>query len=271
GIAGARGTGIQRRRKEAGRGNQDRRTRTQDRSTDYRDRFFKASLAACRGTAPAAGSAQRRAFYEQVQKEVNTGTRMSVLQMCEVAGFCRSGYYRFLDPVKPAPADMDLRDEIQKVALDWPAYGSRRITAELKARGWDVNRKRVQRIMREDHLLCARKRQFIVPTTDSAHGLRVYPNLAAKMILTGVDQLWGAGITYIGLEEEFVYLAVVLDAYSRRVIGWHLDQCLDSSLAARGNSECFRKPASAPKPHRAQRRYNAFVAQGWTPGYPRDR
>src|SRR5215471_7149779 len=100
----------------------------------------------------AAGSAQRRAFYEQVQKEVNTGTRMSVLQMCEVAGFCRSGYYRFLDPAKPAPADMDLRDEIQKVALDWPAYGSRRITAELKARGWDVNRKRVQRIMREDHL-----------------------------------------------------------------------------------------------------------------------
>ena len=155
---------------------------------------------------------------------------MSVLQMCEVAGFCRSGYYRFLDPVKPAPADMDLRDEIQKVALDWPAYGSRRITAELKARGWDVNRKRVQRIMREDHLLCARKRQFIVPTTDSAHGLRVYPNLAAKMILTGVDQLWVADITYIRLETEFVYLAVILDAFSRRVIGWALEDTLEDEL-----------------------------------------
>jgi putative transposase len=155
---------------------------------------------------------------------------MSVLHMCEVAGFCRSGYYRFLDPVKPAPADMELRDEIQKIALEWPAYGSRRITAELKARGWDVNRKRVQRIMREDRLLCVRKRPFVVPTTDSSHNLRVYPNLAAKRVLTGVDQLWVADITYIRLDEEFVYLAVILDAYSRRVIGWHLDQCIDSSL-----------------------------------------
>ena len=155
---------------------------------------------------------------------------MSVVQMCEVAGFGRSGYYRFLDPVKAAPPDMDLRHEIQKIALEWPAYGSRRIAVELKGRGWNVNRKRVQRIMREDNLLCARKRRFVVATTDSAHGLKVYPNLAARMILTGVDQLWVADITYIRLEEEFVYLAVILDAYSRRVIGWHLDQCLDSSL-----------------------------------------
>jgi putative transposase len=155
---------------------------------------------------------------------------MSVVQMCEVAGFGRSGYYRFLDPVKAAPPDMDLRHEIQKIALEWPAYGSRRIAVELRGRGWNVNRKRVQRIMREDNLLCARKRRFVVATTDSAHGLKVYPNLAARMILTGVDQLWVADITYIRLEEEFVYLAVILDAYSRRVIGWHLDQCLDSSL-----------------------------------------
>ena len=155
---------------------------------------------------------------------------MSVLHMCEVAGFSRSGYYRFLDPVKPALADMDLRNEIQKIALEWPSYGSRRITAELKARQWDVKRKRVQRIMREDNLLCVVKRRFVVPTTDSDHSLKVYPNLAAKMILTGVDQLWVADITYIRLEEEFVYLAVILDAYSRRVIGWHLDQCLDNSL-----------------------------------------
>ena len=150
--------------------------------------------------------------------------------MCEVAGFSRSGYYRFLDPVKPAPADMDLRDEIQKIALEWPCYGSRRITQELKARQWDVNRKRVQRLMREDNLLCVTKRRFVVATTDSAHGLKVYPNRATSMILTGVDQLWVADITYIRLEEEFVYLAVILDAYSRRVIGWHLDQGLDDSL-----------------------------------------
>jgi putative transposase len=149
--------------------------------------------------------------------------------MCEVAGFSRAGYYRFLDPAKPVAADMDLRDEMQKIALEWPSYGSRRITQELKARGWEVNRKRVQRLMREDNLLCVVKRKFVV-TTDSAHGLKVYPNRAAWMVLTGVDQLWIADITYIRLEEEFVYLAVILDAYSRRVIGWHLDDGLDDSL-----------------------------------------
>ena len=154
---------------------------------------------------------------------------MSVVRMCEAAGFSRAGYYRFLDPEKPAPLDMDLRDEMQKIALEWPSYGSRRITQELKARAWDVNRKRVQRLMREDNLLCVVKRKFVV-TTDSAHGLKVYPNRAASMILTGVNQLWVADITYIRLEEEFVYLAVILDAYSRRVIGWHLGDGLDHSL-----------------------------------------
>ena len=155
-------------------------------------------------------------------------TRLSVIRMCEVAGFSRAGYYRFLDPEKPAAADMDLRDQIQKIALEWPSYGSRRIAAELKSRGWEVNRKRVQRLMREDNLLCVVKRKFVV-TTDSAHGRKVYPNLAS-MVLTGVDQLWVADITYIRLEEEFVYLAVILDAYSKRVIGWHLDEGLDDSL-----------------------------------------
>jgi putative transposase len=149
--------------------------------------------------------------------------------MCEVAGFSRAGYYRFQDPEKPASMDMDLREEMQKIAVEWPSYGSRRMTRELKARGWDVNRKRVQRLMREDHLLCVAKRKFVV-TTDSAHGLKVYANLAGSMVLTGVDQLWIADITYIRLEEEFVYLAVILDAYSRRVIGWHLGEGLDSSL-----------------------------------------
>jgi putative transposase len=160
---------------------------------------------------------------------MKTGTRLSVTRMCEVAGISRAGYYRFLDPEKPAAADLDLRDEMQKIALEWPSYGSRRITEELKARGWEVNRKRVRRLMREDNLLCVVKRKFVV-TTDSAHGLKVYPNLAAGMTITGVDQLWVADITYIRLAEEFVYLAVILDAYSRRVIGWHLGEGLDDSL-----------------------------------------
>jgi putative transposase len=160
---------------------------------------------------------------------MKTATRLNVMRMCAVAGFSRAGYYRFRDPVKPAPADMELRDQMQKIALEWPSYGSRRITAELKARGWEVNRKRVQRLMREDNLLCVVKRKFVV-TTDSTHGRKVYPNLAASMVLTGVDQLWVADITYIRLEEEFVFLAVILDAYSKRVIGWHLDEGLDDSL-----------------------------------------
>lgn len=160
---------------------------------------------------------------------MKTETRLSVVRVCEVAGFSRAGYYRFLGPVKPAPADMDLRDELQKIALEWPSYGSRRIARELKDRGWEVNRKRAQRLMREDNLLCVVKRKFVV-TTDSTHGLKVYPNLAGTMILTGIDQLWVADITYIRLEEEFVYLAVILDAYSRRVIGWHLSDGLDDSL-----------------------------------------
>jgi len=132
------------------------------------------------------------------------------------------------DP-QSADRDLELRDEIQKIALEWPAYGSRRITAELKRRGWTVNRKRVQRLMRRDNLLCLRKRKFVV-TTDSEHGLRVYPNLVRQMTLTGIDQLWRADITYVRLEVEFVYLAVILDAYSRRVIGWELDGTLEDSL-----------------------------------------
>jgi transposase InsO family protein len=122
-----------------------------------------------------------------------------------------------------------LRDAIQRIALEWPSYGRPRITAELRRRGWTVNPKRVYRILREDNLLCVRKRKFVV-TTDSNHGRKIYPNIAREMVLTGVDQLWRADITYIRLQDEFVYLAVILDAYSRRVIGWALDRTLEDEL-----------------------------------------
>ena len=149
--------------------------------------------------------------------------------MCELGQVSRAGWYRPGADPQPSDQDLKLRDEIQKIALEWPAYGSRRITAELRRRKWTVNRKRVQRRMREDNLMCLRKRKFVV-TTDSDHGLRVYPNLARQMTLTGIDQLWRADITYVRLEVEFVYLAVILDAYSRRVIGWELDGTLEDSL-----------------------------------------
>ena len=115
-------------------------------------------------------------------------------------------------------------------ALDWPSYGRSRITAELRRQGWTVNPKRVQRLMREDNLLCVRKRKFVVATTDSDHSRRVYPNLAAQLRLTGINQLWVADITYIRLETEFVYLAVVIDAFSRRVIGCALDRTIEDYL-----------------------------------------
>ena len=125
--------------------------------------------------------------------------------------------------------DMELRDAMQRIALEFPSYGWPRMTAELQRRGWAVNHKRVYRLMREDNLLCLRKRKFVV-TTDSEHGLPVYPNLARTLTLTGLDQLWVADLTYIRLELEFVYLAVILDAFSRRVIGWALDRTLEASL-----------------------------------------
>ena len=161
---------------------------------------------------------------------MKTETQLAVNQMCGIAAVSRAGYYRFLERVQPCPEDLKLRDAMHKVALEWPSYGSRRMARELGDRGWKVNRKRLQRLMREDNLLCVAKRKFVL-TTNSAHGLTVYPNLAGSMTLSGVNQLWVADITYIRLEEEFVYLAVILDAYSRRVIGWHLDDTLSDSLS----------------------------------------
>jgi transposase InsO family protein len=147
-----------------------------------------------------------------------------------MTGVSRAGFYRRRLRPEATPVEMELRDEMQKVATESPAYGYRRITAELQHRGFDVNHKRVLRMMREDNLLCVRRRAFIV-TTDSRHNLPVYPNLARDMKPSAIDQLWVADITYVRLRTEFVYLAVVLDAFSRRVIGWALGRTLEAQLA----------------------------------------
>jgi putative transposase len=155
---------------------------------------------------------------------------LTVERLVELGCVSRASFYRFDgDAHSSHDADMDLRDAIQRIALEWPSYGRPRITAELRRRGWAVNPKRVYRILREDNLLCIRRRKFVV-TTDSNHGRKIYPNLARAMVLTGVDQLWMADITYIRLREEFVFLAVILDAFSRRVIGWALDRTLEDRL-----------------------------------------
>ena len=150
--------------------------------------------------------------------------------LCQMTGLNRADFYRWRRPPAATPVEMELRDAMQKVALESTVYGYRRITAELQRRGFEVNHKRVLRMMREDNLLCVRRRAFVV-TTDSRHNLPVYPNLARELTPAAINQLWVADITYIRLRAEFVYLAVVLDAFSRRVIGWALGRTLEAELA----------------------------------------
>jgi transposase InsO family protein len=155
---------------------------------------------------------------------------LSIERMCQLAQVTRAGFYRHLQGRAPTQEDMEVRSMIQAIAVEHRRrYGYRRITAELRRRGMLVNHKRVARMMREDNLLAVQPRAFRV-TTESAHNLEVFLNLAARMTLTGINQLWVADITYIRLQREFVYLAVILDAFSRKVVSWTLDRSLASRL-----------------------------------------
>jgi len=170
---------------------------------------------------------------------------MTLHELCALTGVSRAGFYRWRRRPEAVAADLDLRDEIQRIALEWPCYGRRRIPAELQRRGWRANHKRVWRIMREDNLLCLRKRKFVV-TTESDHDLPVADKLARAMVLTGINRLWIADITYIRRELESVYLAVLLDAYSRRVIGWALDRTLRAELTLAALQMALEQRLPAP-------------------------
>jgi transposase InsO family protein len=156
---------------------------------------------------------------------------LTVERMCELSGVSRAGYYRHLQDHAPGEEETELRDAIQRLVLDHRHDGYRRITALLRREGRLVNHKRVLRLMRDDNLLCVRRAAFVPTTTDSRHAWPVYPNLARQLRPTGANQLWVADITYVRLAEAFVYLAVVLDAWSRRVIGWALADHLRAELA----------------------------------------
>jgi len=156
---------------------------------------------------------------------------LTIERMCALASAGRAGYYRHWQVSLPRQEETGLRDAIQRLALANRHYGYRRIGALLRREGWVANHKRVLRVMAEDNLLCLRTRPFVPVTTDSRHGWHVVPNLARGMVPTGLDQLWVADITYIRLAETFAYLAVVLDAFSRRVVGWALETHLQASLA----------------------------------------
>ena len=151
---------------------------------------------------------------------------LSIERMCQLIPVSRRSFYRSLKEQQPAEEELEVRSAIQQIALEHRRrYGYRRITAELHRRGMQINHKRVVRIMREDNLLALQPKRFKI-TTDSNHKFEVYLNLAARMKLTGINQLWVADITYIRLKAEFVYLAVILDGYSRKVVGWALDRTL---------------------------------------------
>jgi putative transposase len=155
---------------------------------------------------------------------------LSIERMCHLAQVSRAGFYRSFQEQEPRQEEMELRSTIQQIFLEHRRrYGYRRVTKELRRRGWMVNRKRVERLMKEDNLLAVQPKAFVT-TTNSQHELEVYLNLASRMKLTGIDQLWVADITYIRLQGEFVYLAVILDAFSRKVVGWELDRTLSCQL-----------------------------------------
>jgi putative transposase len=184
-----------------------------------------------------------------------THDEANVRRLCGLGGISRAGYYRHFEVNAPARADADLRDSIQRLSLEHRHYGYRRIAAQLRREGRIVNAKRVLRLMREDNLLCLRARPFVPRATDSRHGFAIAPNLTRGLKPTGVDQIWVADITYVRLGEAFVYLAVVLDAFSRKVIGWALDDHLEARLAVEALDMAIvaRNPPAASLIHHSDR------------------
>jgi transposase InsO family protein len=168
----------------------------------------------------------------QVASESPHGTR-AIKLLSSAVGLPRATFYRrrrqTIPAAAPAESETALRQAIQRIASEMPSYGYRPITAELRRRGWAANHKQVLRLMRAENLLCRPRRRF-VRTTESTHTLPVFPNLARELVLTAANQLWVADITYLRLPTEFVYLAVLLDAFSRRVIGWALDRQMLTAL-----------------------------------------
>jgi transposase InsO family protein len=180
---------------------------------------------------------------------------LTIEQMCRLAGISRAGFYRHWQASAPRQEETEVRDAIQRVALQNRRYGYRRVVAQLRRDGLAVNHKRVLRLMRADNLLCLRRKAFVPVTTDSRHGWHVVPNLARGLVPTGLDQLWVADITYVRLLEEFAYLAIVLDAFSRRVVGWAFELHLQASLAVAALSMALaeRRPAYGSLIHHSDR------------------
>ena len=178
---------------------------------------------------------------------------IGIERMCQLAGISRSGYYRHWQLSAPRQEETGLRDAIQRLALKHRHYGYRRIGVLLRREGWQANHKRVLRLMREDNLLCLRHTPFVPTTTNSRHNWCVVPNLTRGIMLNGLDQLWVADITYLHLAEEFGYLAVILDAFSHKVVGWALDAHLRAELAISALTITARQPKRGSLIHHSDR------------------
>ena len=169
-----------------------------------------------------------------IQDNLSDGIQRSISQSCQALEVSRCGYYKWIDHQQSAASltnnDIDLKDEIQEIVLEFPGYGYRRVTAELRNRGHVINHKRVLKLMREDNLLCLKK-SFKPVTTDSCHGLPVYPNLLKSIQISAPNQVWASDITYVQLLHEHIYLAVIIDLVSRKCIGWDLSRNMGSHLA----------------------------------------
>ena len=180
---------------------------------------------------------------------------LAIERMCRLVGVSRAGYYRAWRASAPREEEVGLRDAIQRIALATRNYGYRRIAATLRREGWLANHKRVLRLMRLDNLLCQRQKPFVPMTTDSNHRWQIVPNVVRGLQVMKLDQLWVADITYIRLAEEFAYLAVVLDAYSRKVVGWALASHLRASVALEALNKALqdRRPAPGTLIHHSDR------------------
>jgi putative transposase len=185
----------------------------------------------------------------------SSDSKVDVQHLCKLAGLSRASYYRRFEVRAPREADVELTSHIQLLSLRYRFYGYRRITAQLRRSGVVVNAKRVQRLMREDSLIAMRRKPFAPPTSDSRHGFLIVPNLLRGLVSSGPDQIWVADITYVRMRESFAYLAIILDGFSRKVVGWALAPYLDASLAVEALDYALadRKPKPASLVHHSDR------------------
>ena len=179
-----------------------------------------------------------------IKQHLDSDAFLTVSDAIRMLNVGKSGYYEWLRKPDLDPdsmrVEMDIRDEMQKIAIEFPRYGYRRMTIELHNRGYCINHKRVLRLMQEDNLLCVKK-HFKPLTTDSNHHHRVYPNLIKDLKTTQPNQVWASDITYVQLIDEFVYLAVMLDLFTRKCIGWKLGRTIDTQLTLTALDQAIRQ------------------------------